>query len=649
MRQRNEAHDARLRLNHVLAASSIATWTWDIPADRVIADTNLARLFSVSPEDALGGPLASYVHAIHPDDIERVSRVIGDAVVGGSVFDEEYRVTQADGSIRWVVARGNVERDRQGRALRLSGAVVDVTERKRADVQLRESEERYRSLYNSIDAGFYAARMIYDDRGVPIDFRFLAVNPAFEKQTNWTNVLGKTVCEFAPDLESYWFETFDTIVRTGEPMRYENSAEALDRRFFEVYGYRIGGPEDRTVGILFNDITPRKQAEEERERLVERLREADVRKDEFLAMLAHELRNPLAAITNSSTLLAMTDEPEMTRYCKETIARQSNHLLRLINDLLDVSRVSHGKIDLITELIDATTAIESAVQTVRPLAEARNHTLHVRLDRGNLWVKADATRLEQIVVNLLNNAAKYSDNNGNIWLSAGHEGEDIAVRVKDAGIGIPPEKLPEMFELFAQADRSSARSEGGLGIGLTLVKRLVEMHGGTITASSEGPGKGSEFVVRLPAAQRPVRAASRTNGSHDAMKPARILVVNDNVDTARSMATLLGLMGHEVTTARSGPEAIDAARAHPPEVVLLDIGLPGMDGFEVARRLREAAHSKNAMIVAVSGYSQEPDLRRSREAGFDHHLVKPIDFDALRSFLAGSAAARGYDRLIRPA
>lgn len=221
MRQRNEAHDARLRLNHVLAASSIATWTWDIPADRVIADTNLARLFSVSPEDALGGPLASYVHAIHPDDIERVSRVIGDAVVGGSVFDEEYRVTQADGSIRWVVARGNVERDRQGRALRLSGAVVDVTERKRADVQLRESEERYRSLYNSIDAGFYAARMIYDDRGVPIDFRFLAVNPAFEKQTNWTNVLGKTVCEFAPDLESYWFETFDTIVRTGEPMRYE--------------------------------------------------------------------------------------------------------------------------------------------------------------------------------------------------------------------------------------------------------------------------------------------------------------------------------------------------------------------------------------------------------------------------------------------
>jgi len=378
----------------------------------------------------------------------------------------------------------------------------------------------------------------------------------------------------------------------------------------------------------------------ERERLVEQLRQADERKDDFLAMLAHELRNPLAAITNASTLMTMSDQVEMTDYCKDTIRRQAKHLSRLIDDLLDVSRITHGKIDLLTDHMEATAAIDSAVQTVRPLAEERKHTLDVQLDRGNLWVNADATRLEQIVINLLNNAAKYSENGGHIRLSAGHEGDEIAIRVKDAGLGIPPEKLPEMFELFAQADRSSARSEGGLGIGLTLVKRLVEMHGGTITASSEGLGKGSEFVVRLPAATRPTAVASVNKGSGDAMPSARILVVDDNADTSRSMARLLKLMGHEVTTAQSGPEAIEAARAHPPEIVLLDIGLPGMDGYEVAKRLRQAASCEHAVIVAVSGYSQEVDRRHSLEAGFDHHLAKPVDLDALRG--CGRAHAEDY-------
>jgi PAS domain S-box-containing protein len=510
-RQRDAADDARLRLNNALSAASIATWTWDIPNDRVVADANLARLFRVSREDAEGGPLLSYLRAIHRDDAERVLRVISEAVADGSAFDEEYRIAEPDGSARWVVARGKVVRDAGGRALKLSGAVVDVTERKRANERLRESEDRYQTLYNSIDAGFFAAKIIYDQHGKPIDYRFLAVNPAFEVQTNWSDVVGKTVREIAPDLESYWFEIFDTIVQTGEPTRFENSVKALEHRFFDVYGYRIGAAHDQTVGILFNDITPRKRADEERERLVGQLRDADLRKDEFLAMLAHELRNPLSAITNASTLLTMTDEPEMTTFCKETIARQSNHLLRLINDLLDVSRVSHGKIDLLTECMDATLAIESAVQTVRPLIKERNHTIDIQLDRGNVWVNADATRLEQIVINLLNNAAKYSANNGHIRLSASHEGDDVAIRIKDAGVGIAPETLPEMFELFAQADRTSARTEGGLGIGLTLVKRLVEMHGGTITADSEGLGKGSEFIVRLPAAQRSPKAPTASN------------------------------------------------------------------------------------------------------------------------------------------
>jgi CheY-like chemotaxis protein/anti-sigma regulatory factor (Ser/Thr protein kinase) len=247
----------------------------------------------------------------------------------------------------------------------------------------------------------------------------------------------------------------------------------------------------------------------------------------------------------------------------------------------------------------------------------------------------DPTRLEQVVVNLLNNAAKYSENGGLIRLSARVEGAEVVLSVKDRGMGIPPEKIPQMFELFAQGDRTLARSEGGLGIGLTVVKKLVEMHGGSVTATSEGGGRGSEFTVRLPMAARPAgRRAKDATPASDRGKSARILVVDDNVDTARGMARLLELLGHEVAIAHSGPEGIDMAREHRPDFVLLDIGLPGMDGYEVASRLRREECCKDTVIIAVSGYGQDEDRRRSTEAGFDHHLIKPLDHDTLLSLLS---------------
>jgi CheY-like chemotaxis protein/two-component sensor histidine kinase len=322
------------------------------------------------------------------------------------------------------------------------------------------------------------------------------------------------------------------------------------------------------------------------------------------------------------------------------ITRQIRHLTRLIDDLLDVSRISRGKVELRRDVLELTPVLDSAVTTTAPLVEERKHTRELDIDRGNLWVYGDATRLEQAVTNLLNNAAKYSENRGHILLTARNEGDEVVITVKDRGHGISPNELPKMFELFAQGDRSLARSEGGLGIGLTVVKKLVEMHDGSITARSQGAGTGSEFTIRLPRATRPAAPEPRPPGpAAERSRPARVLVVDDNVDTARGMARLLTLLGHHVAVAHDGPEAIKVAKDEQPEFVLLDIGLPGMDGYEVASRLRQEGCCRDAIFIAVSGYGQEEDRRRSKQAGFHHHLVKPIDHDALLSLLSVAGGA----------
>jgi PAS domain S-box-containing protein len=369
--------------------------------------------------------------------------------------------------------------------------------------------------------------------------------------------------------------------------------------------------------------------------LYDDLRQNDQRKDEFLAMLAHELRNPLAAIGNAVNVTKQTGLKEHVDWSIDVITRQMNHLTRLIDDLLDVSRINRGKIELRKVIVDATPILDSAIATVRPLADERKHTIDVSIERGALWVNVDPTRLEQVVVNLLNNAAKYSENGGHIVLSATLDGGVVTIVVRDRGVGIPPERLPGMFELFAQGDRSLARSEGGLGIGLTVVKKLVEMHGGSVVAKSKGVGQGSEFTIRLPVATRPsVPSANLPAQADRTDNKARILVVDDNVDTAQGMVRLLSLIGHETAIAHDGNQALQVAREFRPEFVLLDIGLPGMDGYQVAARMRQEECCKNSVIVAVSGYGRDEDRKRSTEFGFDHHFSKPLDHDALLSLIA---------------
>jgi signal transduction histidine kinase/ActR/RegA family two-component response regulator len=372
-------------------------------------------------------------------------------------------------------------------------------------------------------------------------------------------------------------------------------------------------------------------------RLYRQLQEADRRKDEFLAMLAHELRNPLAPILNAMHVLRLRNaEDASLQRQTAVIERQVRHMSRLLDDLLDVSRITRGKIKLRKDPVDLSTVVEQAVETSRTLIEERRHALSVSLPVEPLRVEGDLTRLVQVVANLLNNAAKYTDPGGRIEVSAGREGDEAVIRVRDTGIGIAPEHLPHVFDLFTQADRAIDRAQGGLGIGLTMVQRLAQMHGGRVAAGSAGPGQGSEFVVCLPLLPDVPGAtgAPLATSAERLRRPRRILVVDDNEDAARSLADLLELYAHQVEVVHDGASALEAVRVHRPEVVLLDIGLPGIDGYEVARRLRRQTDAASLLLVALSGYGQEEDQRRALEAGFDDHLTKPVEFEALDRLLA---------------
>jgi signal transduction histidine kinase/PleD family two-component response regulator len=377
-------------------------------------------------------------------------------------------------------------------------------------------------------------------------------------------------------------------------------------------------------------------------RLYQENREANRRKDEFLAMLAHELRNPLAPILNALHILRLSGtDSEDAEKARETAERQVRHMVRLVDDLLDVSRITRGKIELRKEPVELAGVVARAVESSRPLLDGRSHRLEVSAVPEGVWVEADPTRLEQILANLLNNAAKYTEPGGRIWLTARQDNGAVEVRVKDTGIGLAPDMLPRVFEPFVQVDQSLERAQGGLGIGLTLVRSLVEMHGGTVQAQSAGLGQGSEFVVRLPVLAPSAAAAARPVAATEPspVRPLRVLLVDDHKDSAESLATVLRLQGQEVNLAHDGPSALAAAQAFRPEVVLLDIGLPGMDGYQVAQRLRERTDFQEIMLIALTGYGQEEDRRRSLAAGFNYHLVKPVDHELLGQILRDHAAA----------
>jgi PAS domain S-box-containing protein len=397
----------------------------------------------------------------------------------------------------------------------------------------------------------------------------------------------------------------------------------------------------RQVGIELEKRVQERTAELARAN--EALKEANRQKDDFLAMLAHELRNPLAPVRNALQIMKVPGlGPEAILRARAMMERQIRHLVRLVDDLLDVSRIMRGKIELRKERIELSEVFAAAVETAQPTVDAHAQELIVSLPPEPIHLYADLVRLGQVVSNLLVNAAKYTQKAGRIWLTAERKNNEVVIQVRDTGIGIDSELLPRIFDLFVQSDRSLARSQGGLGIGLTLVKRLTEMHGGAVSVTSAGPGQGSEFFVRLPAL--PATAAAKPSRDQQLSRAGvsrRVLVVDDNVDAADSAAMLLRLVGHQVEIAHNGAAALDLAARFRPDVILLDIGLPGMSGYDVARALRARPEHQNTIVAAITGYGQEDDRKRSREAGFDCHLTKPLAPAELTAFCGGAGNPEG--------
>jgi PAS domain S-box-containing protein len=506
--------EMRSQLDAALEAGAIATWMWDIPNNRLSGDRKLASLFNLPPSEAEGegALLDSYVRSIHPEDLPKVMAALDHSVETGEDYEADYRIMRSDDPHRWVTARGRVECDASGRRVGMRGVLVDITERKQLEDELR--------------------------------------------------------------------------LRVGQ------------------------------------------------------LAEADRRKDEFLATLAHELRNPLAPIRNSLEIFKMPRvEARTLEQTRNVMERQVHHLVRLVDDLLDVSRVTRGKIELRREPVELATVVARAVETVQPLIAIQGHTLDLSLPRESLLLDADPVRLAQVVGNLLTNSAKYTDANGHIWLSARRERDEAVLCVRDDGIGIAPDMLPHVFELFVQADHAPTKAQGGLGIGLTLVKNLTQLHGGTIDAYSAGLGKGCAFTVRLPLVVRQSNEPIEKDGAEQRQDAAthhsghRLLIVDDNKDAAESLALLLRLQGHEVRVAHDGPSALTIATSYLPHMVFLDIGMPGMDGYEVARRMREQPGLTAVKLAALTGWGQQEDRRRTAEAGFNHHLVKPLEAKTLERLL----------------
>ena len=666
----------------------------------------------------------------------------------------------------------------------------DISEQRRNEEALRESEERYRNLFNSIDEGFCVIEMIFDERERPVDYRFLDVNPTFERQTGLREAVGKRALQLVPDLEAYWPEIFGEVATTGEPRRFSKEVQAMNL-WLDVYACRIGGPDSRKLAVVFNDTTERRQSEEALRQSEQRLRfvmdsmpqkiftakpngdldyfnpqwteftgltfeqmedsgwtrfvhpddlaektqnwlyafntgepfqsehrfrradgeyrwhfsravpmrdeagritmwvgsNTDVhdiklveavlqeqaaelsdlhrRKDEFLAMLSHELRSPLAPIANALQLLSLQQgsESQIQHQARGVIERQMRQLQHLVDDLLEVSRITSGKVQLRLEQVAVSDIILGAVETVLPLIEQRRHELTVSLSQEPIWLHADAARLQQVLVNLLTNAAKYTEEGGHVWLTveevvsgecrvasdekdksrhtasalATHHSPlatpHVVIRVRDTGSGIAAELLPHIFDIFTQAERSLDRSQGGLGIGLALVQRLTVLHGGSVEASSV-LGQGSEFIVRLPLLPRDIRPSLVTETRSPTTRSLRVLVVDDNVDAAESLGMLLQVSGHDVWTAYDGLAALQSALHYKPDVVFLDIGLPKMNGYEVAKQIRQQPDLENVVLIALTGYGQDTDRQASLQAGFNHHLVKPAPLEQLLQILS---------------
>jgi signal transduction histidine kinase len=605
-----------------------------------------------------------------------VDRAVARSVRERSGYEIEFRSVHPDGTVHWMAGKGKVF-TADDRPARMIGVGVDVTDRKRAEQDARFLASASVALAGLVDyqstlqkvarlavpefADWCAVDMLDESGAVRrlavahVDpskvelardlYRRYPPDPAASYGT--FNILRTGQSEMTPEITD---ELLAATVRDPELLRilrelglrsYVAVPLSVRGRVLGVVtfvGAESGRRFDDTDLAVAEDLAHRAAVAIENARLYQAVREADRRKDEFLALLGHELRNPLAPIRNALNVLKLPGaDAAITGRAQAMMERQVEHLVRLVDDLLDVSRIMRGKVELRREPVELATVVARAVETSQPVVDAEGHQLTVALPPEPLWVDGDLVRLAQVVSNLLNNAAKYTERGGQILLTAGREGSEAVLRVRDTGVGIAPELLPRLFDMFFQAERRTRESQGGLGIGLSLVRGLVELHGGSVEAHSAGPGQGSEFVVRLPLLARTEAAATpqpQAQVMPGGLAPRRVLVVDDNVDAADSLAMLLRLEGQEVQVAYEGATALARAEAESPAIAFLDLGMPKMDGYELARAFRRHPALKGTVLVALTGWGQPEDRQRTREAGFDHHLVKPVESAALHRLLS---------------
>jgi PAS domain S-box-containing protein len=619
--------DARLRLAMQVAGTGI--WEWNLDTDAVTWSRECHEITGVAPQD-FAGTATAFHSMVHDDDRDGVEARVRAAIAAREPYSSEFRIVRPDGEVRWVANRGQAFFGADGSAQRVLGTLTDITERQRVAAELAHSAERLRIAKEAAGLGIHdfdpvTGRIDWDERvrelwgvapdaPITLDVFYAGVHPDDHAQ-----VQAAVRHALDPSGDGRYYNEYRVVHRIDRQTRW---VAATGQASF------ADGHATRLVGTV-QDVSALKHADAA-------LREADRRKDEFLATLAHELRNPLAPIRQAAQVARMPQAtPAQVRWSHEVIARQADRMALLLDDLMDISRITQGRIVLDRVPVTLRAVVDAAVETVTPLTTARHHTLEIDVPDAPIAVEGDALRLSQILSNLLANAAKYTAPGGRIRIEARRDGADACIAVVDNGVGIAPDKIESMFRMFAQAPAVAAHRDGGLGIGLALARALAELHGGVLIASSDGLGHGAKFVLRLPALDA---SAAAPAPPAPPLVPSgvrrRVLVVDDNVDAAESLAALLRLLGHDVHTAHNGHAGLALARGARPEVALVDLGMPGMDGFRLARELRALPDGERTLLVAVTGWGLPDDRARTAAAGFNWHLTKPVDPATLAAVLA---------------
>lgn len=620
---------ANARLESTMAAAEIGSWVWNVKTGEFSGDRNMLALYGIGQSGDGRADPAWHLRAIHPQDRAKIEQAERAALQSGTLASPEYRIVRPDGAVRWAVSRGRVSFDADGSPRVLAGLLIDVTAQKLAEQERRESERVFRAIGESINYGVWLAdpegRNTYTSESF---LRLTGLTQAQCSESGWDTVLH-------PEDARATIDGWRECVRSGQPWYREHRVLGIDGQYHPVLvqGLPIRNDDGGiTVWAGINlDVSRIKRTEDA-------LRQADRRKDDFLATLAHELRNPLAPVLNAAELLQQTGTTDAQRqWAGQVIGRQVRNMALLLDDLLDVSRITRGRLEVKLQRVDLDSLVASATETARPLIDAKRHRLILDLPVEPVQLMVDPLRLSQALSNLLTNAAKYTDAGGTLKISAWLDEQGLGLSMSDDGIGLTAAALPQVFEMFSQVETALERSQGGLGIGLALVRGLVTLHGGTVQAHSDGPGRGSTFTIRLPPevlVADPPAAATDAGPAGDTGTRYTILVVDDNRDAAESLAILLVADGHQVSTASSGFEALALARKLHPQVLILDIGMPLMNGYELARLVRADAWSRDSLLLALTGWSQEQDVEQARSAGFDRHFPKPVDLDVLRACLA---------------